>query len=68
MNHKPTFSLTPQRRPWYRRLTPLAWLLIGTGGVMAAVVGMGLFKKFGGEKDTPRTLPAAARDIPISNT
>lgn len=57
--YKQTFRLTPQRRPWYRRLTPVAWLLIGVGAVLAAVLLAGMFNKFKGERDTPLVLPAA---------
>ena len=68
MNHKPTFRLTPQRRPWYRRLTPLAWLLIVMGIVIVAILGKGLIEKFGGEKDTPLTLPAASAPAAATDT
>jgi hypothetical protein len=41
-------------------LTPLAWFLIVTGLVLAAMLLMGLFKKFTSERDVPFVLPAAS--------
>jgi hypothetical protein len=41
--HKPTFKVSPKQRPWYRRLTPAAWVLMGVGLVVvvgAAVVAV----------------------------
>ncbi len=57
-NHKTTFQLTPQKRPLYKRMTPLAWLLIGTAVVLTAVLAFSLFQ--GREKDEPLGLPAAS--------
>ena len=37
MRHKPTFKPSPAKRPWYRRLTPVAWALIGVGVVVVAL-------------------------------
>ena len=41
--YKPTFKVSPKQRPWYRRLTPAAWVLMGVGLVVvvgAAVVAV----------------------------
>jgi hypothetical protein len=56
-NHKPTFRVTPKRRPWYRRLTPAAWLLLGVGGLAGLIIVLGLFKALFGERDIPFVLP-----------
>jgi hypothetical protein len=60
MNYQPTYRVTPQKRPLWRRLTPLAWFLIATGVVLAAMLLLGLFKKFMGERDVPFVLPATS--------
>jgi hypothetical protein len=60
MNYQPTYRVTPQKRPLWRRLTPLAWFLIVTGLVLAAMLLAGLFKKFTSERDVPFVLPAAS--------
>ena len=35
-DYKPTFKVSPAKRPWYQRLTPFAWAMIGV--VMVVVV------------------------------
>ena len=55
--HKPTFRITPKRRPWHRRLTPAAWLLVSVGGLVGLVIVLGLFKALFGERDIPFVLP-----------
>jgi len=58
MSDQSTFKLTPQKRPLYKRMTPLAWLLIGTVIVLVAVLVFSLFQSR--EKDEPLGLPAAS--------
>ncbi|MGD9100141.1 MAG: hypothetical protein PVF45_06640, partial [Anaerolineae bacterium] len=60
MHYQPTYRVTPQKRPLWRRLTPLAWFLIATGLVLAAMLLAGLFKKFMPQRDVPFVLPAAS--------
>jgi hypothetical protein len=36
-SHKPTFTVSPARRPLIQRLTPLAWTLIGLAAVVAVL-------------------------------
>ncbi len=41
MTYKPTFKPSPQKRPWYRRLTPLAWALIGVAALVLLLACVG---------------------------
>ncbi|HHS97578.1 MAG TPA: hypothetical protein ENK08_06710, partial [Chloroflexi bacterium] len=36
--YRPTFKVSPLKRPWYRRLTPLAWFTVGVGLVVVVLV------------------------------
>ncbi len=53
MTHKPTFSRTPRKRPWYERLTPVAWLMIGVLALVIVVGGTTAAKALGGPKPQP---------------
>ena len=39
-DHRPMFTISPERRPLRQRLTPLAWALIGATGVALALLAM----------------------------
>lgn len=61
---KPGFQVSPQRRPLYQRLTPLAWTLIGVVGLVAVLglawAGMSLANRSPSEpwNPTPTATPA----------
>ncbi len=64
--YQPTFKPTPQKRPWHKRLTPVAWVLI-------AVVILALFACLGAggyaltrERERPFTLPPTPTPAPTA--
>ena len=64
--HKPTFQVTPKRRPWRQRLTPAAWLLVIVGGLVGMIITLGLFKTLFGERDIPFVLPPTRTPVVTS--
>ena len=63
MTHKPTFTKTPRKRAWYKRLTPAAWLVIGVLALAAVMLLLGAADALaGGGKPVPfgGDLPKAA--------
>jgi hypothetical protein len=47
-NRKTTFRVSPARRPWFRRLTPLAWALVGVVGLVVVLGSIGGVLALGG--------------------
>jgi len=74
-DHRPTFKPSPTRRPLYQRLTPLAWALIGVGGLTAFLSIAGVVLALGGCGNrasdepwwtpTPTTPPTATPVLPM---
>jgi hypothetical protein len=66
--HKPTFRITPKHRPWHRRMTPAAWLLVIVGGLVGMMIAWGLFKTLFGERDIPFVLPPTRTPVVTSRS
>jgi hypothetical protein len=66
MTHQPTFKLTPEERPWHRRLTPVAWVLIAVVALAAlACLGAGGYA-LTRERERPFTLAPTPTPVPTA--
>jgi len=74
-DYKPTFRVSPKKRPWYKRLTPLAWTMIGVAVLVVILAGVAAAMAFGNRRaseepwwtPTP-TLPPSPTPIPPTPT
>ena len=49
-DYKPTFRVSPKKRPWYKRLTPLAWTMIGVAVLVVILAGVAAAMAFGNRR------------------
>ncbi|HIE38052.1 MAG TPA: hypothetical protein EYP77_03110, partial [Anaerolineae bacterium] len=68
MRHKPTFKPSPAKRPWYRRLTPVAWALIGVGVVVVALSIVAAAMVLGGRPSEEPWSPTPTATVPPTPT
>ena len=67
-DYKPTFKPSPAKRPWYRRLTPVAWALIGVGVVVVALSIVAAAMVLGGRPSEEPWSPTPTATVPPTPT